>query len=205
LSRFIGQRKASHQGWKFHITLRFIKYQQSWKSKDLDFSSIQPIETNRRTFIFARLGERPNFGSILSGRRISAALGRVRCGEWLKSLRKTKQIFWSDGMNSSTAKYLIEKLESAAKAVDVRFTEHNLMVDLEDGRTISVPLAYYPRLYHGSSAERQNWLIEGEGIHWPDLDEDIRTADLLIGLHSAESQESLRHWLEGRKVKAGLL
>jgi hypothetical protein len=104
-------------------------------------------------------------------------------------------------MNSSTAKYLIEKLESAAKAVNVEFTDSNLIVDLEDGRTISVPLVYYPRLYHGSPAERENWVIEGEGIHWPSLDEDIRTADLLIGLPSAESQESLRRWLEGRKVE----
>jgi len=105
-------------------------------------------------------------------------------------------------MNSLTVKYLIEKLESIAKAANVRFTENDLIVDLVDGRTISVPLAYYPRLYHGSLPERENWVIEGEGIHWPDLDEDIRTADLLIGLHSAESQESLKRWLETRKVKA---
>jgi hypothetical protein len=104
-------------------------------------------------------------------------------------------------MNSSTAKYLIEKLERAAKAVNIMFTEDSLVVDLEDGRTISVPLAYYPRLYHGSTMERENWVIEGEGIHWPELDEDIRTADLLIGLHSAESQESLKQWLERRKVR----
>jgi hypothetical protein len=104
-------------------------------------------------------------------------------------------------MNSSTAKYLIEKLESAAKAVNVTLTEDSLIVDLDDGRTISVPLAYYPRLYHGSIRERQNWVIEGEGIHWPELDEDIRTADLLIGLHSTESQESLKQWLEGRQVR----
>jgi hypothetical protein len=105
-------------------------------------------------------------------------------------------------MNSLTAKYLIEKLESAAKAVGVVFTDDNMIVDLEDGRTISIPLAYYPRLFHGSVAERENWELEGEGIHWPDLDEDIRTADLLIGLPSAESQPSLKRWLNERKVKA---
>ncbi len=104
-------------------------------------------------------------------------------------------------MNTSTAKYLIEKLESRARAVKITFNDNNLIVDLEDGRTISVPLVYYPRLYHGSPAERENWTIEGEGIHWPDLDEDIRTADLLIGLPSAESQGSLKQWLEGRKLK----
>jgi hypothetical protein len=104
-------------------------------------------------------------------------------------------------MNNSIAEYLIEKLECAAKAVNVTFTEESLIVDLDDGRSISVPLAYYPRLYHGSTTERQHWVIEGEGIHWPELDEDIRTADLLIGLHSAESQDSLKQWLDRRNVR----
>jgi hypothetical protein len=104
-------------------------------------------------------------------------------------------------MNILTAKYIVEKLESGAKAVNVMFTDDYLIVDLEDGRTISIPLMYYPRLYHGSITERENWAIEGEGIHWADLDEDIRTADLLIGLPSAESQESFKRWLEARKVK----
>jgi len=104
-------------------------------------------------------------------------------------------------MNILTAKYIVEKLENGAKAVNIQFTDDNLIVDLADGRTISVPLMLYPRLYHGSITERENWVIEGEGIHWPVLDEDIRTADLLIGLPSAESQESLKRWLEGRKVK----
>jgi hypothetical protein len=105
-------------------------------------------------------------------------------------------------MNILAAKYIVEKLESGAKAVNVMFTDDNLIVELADGRTISVPVMYYPRLYHGSITERENWIIEGEGIHWVDLDEDIRTADLLIGLPSAESQESFRRWLEARKVKA---
>lgn len=104
-------------------------------------------------------------------------------------------------MNTITAKYLIEKLDNGAKAANVMLTDNALTVDLEDGRTISIPLIYYPRLFHGSVSERENWAIEGEGIHWPDLDEDIRTADLLIGLPSAESQQSLKRWLDERKVK----
>ncbi|RME44167.1 MAG: DUF2442 domain-containing protein [Caldilineae bacterium] len=104
-------------------------------------------------------------------------------------------------MNTLTAKYIVEKLENGAKAVHVRFSDDNLIVDLADGRTISVPLMYYPRLYYGSAAEREDWVIEGEGIHWPKLDEDIRVADLLIGLPSAESQKSLKQWLEKRKAK----
>ena len=105
-------------------------------------------------------------------------------------------------MNALTAKYLIEKLESSAKSIKVTCTDDDLIVELEDGRTISVPLIYYPRLYYGNATERNNWTIEGEGVHWPELDEDIRTADLLVGLPSAESQESLNRWFEGRKVKA---
>ncbi len=96
----------------------------------------------------------------------------------------------------------MEKLENAAKAAHVSFTDDDLIVDLEDGGTISIPLPYYPRLFHGSQTERENWLLEGEGIHWPDLDEDIRRADLLIGLPSAESQASLKRWLEQQQVEA---
>jgi len=75
-------------------------------------------------------------------------------------------------------------------------------VDLVDGRTISVPLAWYPRLAHGSSAERGRWRFigEGEGIHWPDLDEDISIEGLLAGRRSGETQSSLRRWLENRNV-----
>lgn len=103
-------------------------------------------------------------------------------------------------MDTLTAKYLVEKLERGAVAVAVSLTENDLVVELADGRTISTPLLYYPRLFHGTVAERENWQIEGEGIHWPALDEDIRTADLLVGLPSAESQESLQHWLASRQA-----
>ena len=101
-------------------------------------------------------------------------------------------------MNTLTAKYLIEKLESRAKCVNVMFSDSDLIVELEDGRTVTVPLVYYPRLYHGSTTERKNWVIEGEGIHWPDLDEDISTENLLSGKPSGESQSSFKRWLEQR-------
>jgi hypothetical protein len=103
-------------------------------------------------------------------------------------------------MDALTARYLLEKLERGAVAVAVSLTEDHLVVELADGRTISTPLLYYPRLFSGTIAEREDWQIEGEGIHWPTLDEDIRTADLLIGLPSAESQESLAHWLASRQA-----
>ena len=86
-----------------------------------------------------------------------------------------------------------------AKAVSV--TEDNIVVDLSDGRTLTVPLAWYPRLLHGTPNERNNWRLigRGNGIHWPDLDEDISVPGLLAGNRSGESQQSLARWLESRR------
>ena len=86
-----------------------------------------------------------------------------------------------------------------AHSVDV--TGDTLAVDLVDGRTVSVPLDWYPRLAHGSDSERQNWRLigNGSGMHWPDLDEDISVESLLAGHRSGESQESLQRWLKGRE------
>ena len=79
-------------------------------------------------------------------------------------------------------------------------TDDSLVVDLSDGRTISVPLAWYPRLLHGLPDERNNWCLTGskEGIHWPDLDEDISIRNIIFGQPSAESQKSFQRWLEER-------
>lgn len=89
-----------------------------------------------------------------------------------------------------------------ARAQDVLVTEDTLIVNLVDGRTISVPVTWYPRLAHGSQAERANWRLigEGEGIHWTDLDEDISVEGLLAGRRSGETQASLRRWFETRKA-----
>jgi hypothetical protein len=75
-----------------------------------------------------------------------------------------------------------------------------LSVDLEDGRTISVPIGWYPRLAYGTPTERANFLIGGAGygIHWPDLDEDIGVEGLLLGRKSNESPGSFARWLERR-------
>jgi len=91
---------------------------------------------------------------------------------------------------------------SEARAQRVSLTEDALVVDLIDGRTVSVPLTWYPRLSHGSHAERAHWRLigEGEGIHWPDLDEDISVEGLLAGRRSGETQASLRRWFENRKA-----
>ncbi len=100
-------------------------------------------------------------------------------------------------MNSSA----IEIRVTTAQRVTV--TEDALIVDLTDGRTISVPLAWYPRLLHGSPEERNNWRLigDGEGMHWPDLDEDIRVENLILGKPSGESQRSLKEWLEQRAAQ----
>ena len=88
-----------------------------------------------------------------------------------------------------------------AAAQKVAVSDDTLLVDLVDGRTVSVPLAWYPRLSHGSISERENWRLvgRGEGIHWPDLDEDISVESLLAGRASGESQSSLHQWLRSRK------
>jgi len=90
---------------------------------------------------------------------------------------------------------------TAALATRVTVTDDTLTVDLSDGRTVSVPLAWYPRLVHASPAERRNWqlIARGEGVHWPDVDEDINVAALLAGRPSVESPASLQRWLAGRK------
>ncbi len=85
-------------------------------------------------------------------------------------------------------------------ANNVEITEETLTVDLEDGRTISVPVAWYPRLLIATPEERDNWRLigKGEGIHWPDLDEDISIENILLGKASGESRRSFKQWLEKR-------
>jgi len=94
----------------------------------------------------------------------------------------------------------IERWPAVAQAVHL--SADTLTVDLADGRSISVPIAWYPRLASGSDAERTNWRFigRGEGIHWPDLDEDISVENLLAGAHSGESQRSFKHWLHSRST-----
>lgn len=92
----------------------------------------------------------------------------------------------------------VEKAEPKARRATI--TDDSLTVDLLDGRTISVPLAWFPRLLHGRPKERDKWrlIARGEGIHWPDLDEDISVENLLLGKTSGESQASFRKWLNER-------
>lgn len=89
----------------------------------------------------------------------------------------------------------------AVLAQSVAVTDDSLVVELSDGRTLTVPLAWYPRLQHGTPEERKNCRLigHGDGMHWPDLDEDISVAGLVAGRPSGESQLSLEQWMKKRK------
>ena len=82
----------------------------------------------------------------------------------------------------------------------VTITDDTLSVDLSDGRTISVPLAWYPRLLNGSILERNDYrlIADGNGIHWHQLDEDISLKNLILGQPSGETQTSFQRWLKNR-------
>ena len=86
------------------------------------------------------------------------------------------------------------------EALNVFLTDDTLSVDLSDGRSISVPIAWFPRLLHASEQERNNWRLigRGTGIHWEDIDEDISIEGLITGRPSGESQESFKKWLAKR-------
>lgn len=94
-----------------------------------------------------------------------------------------------------------------AEVLDVAVSEETLRVELSDGRTLSVPTAWYPRLFYATEEERGDWTIidGGRGIHWPELDEDVSLEGLLAGRGSKEVQLSLKRWLEARSVKADKL
>ena len=91
-----------------------------------------------------------------------------------------------------------------ARAQNASVSEDSLIVDLVDGRTIIVPVAWYPRLWYGTLAERSDLEIIGDGsiLHWPELDEDLSVTGLLAGRRSGESQKSLKKWLEQRQASA---
>ena len=92
-----------------------------------------------------------------------------------------------------------ELREAAAQNVSV--SKDTLKIELTDGRSVEAPLTWFPRLLHGTAKERSRWRLigDGEGIHWPDLDEDISVGNVLLGRPSGESQRSFKNWLARRK------
>ena len=107
------------------------------------------------------------------------------------------QDYWRHGMNISAVEIEIPR----AEAVEV--TEDTLTLDLSDGRTISVPLEWFPRLLKATPKERNNWRLigKGHGIHWEDIDEDISVEGLLAGRPSGETQESFKKGLNLRQSR----
>lgn len=105
---------------------------------------------------------------------------------------------YRNGMNSLATKQI------EIRATSVRASDDALIVDLSDGRTVSAPLAWYPRLLHGTAAERDEYQFIGKGlgIHWPRLDEDISVEGILAGRRSQESKESFEQWLTWRRPAA---
>ena len=91
-------------------------------------------------------------------------------------------------------------LEADPVVVDVRVDEHYLVINLADGRSLSVPVAWYPRLLNATPTERNHWQLLGDGyaIEWTDLDEHIGIEGLLAGRRSGESEQSFARWLQSR-------
>ena len=92
-------------------------------------------------------------------------------------------------------------LKKEPLVANMMVTEEKLVVDLNDGRSLIVPLEWYPRLLHASPKERNNWQLLGDGyaIEWPDIDEHIGVEGLLAGRRSGESQKSFERWLASRQ------
>src|SRR5437660_11709422 len=97
----------------------------------------------------------------------------------------------------------LTKPETVPEPVGVAVTSNTLSVDLADGRTIAVPIAWFPRVLHGTVCERAAFELGRNGIHWPELDEDIPVAGLLSGEKSGESLRSIKRWLDRRKQPNG--
>ncbi len=153
-------------------------------------------ETNLGTCMWSGNRIEPSSGLIRFGWPRAVGLAGPRSDEWRRWCGTTPINFEGPGMSTLPSE------PRSALAQQVTLTEDTLVVDLVDGRTVSVPLLWYPRLAHGTPAERANWRLigRGEGIHWPDLDEDISVAGLLAGRPSGETQTSLRRWLESRQA-----
>ena len=92
-----------------------------------------------------------------------------------------------------------------ADVVSVAVTNDELKAQFSDGRRVSVPLSWYPRLFHATPEERNNWRLigQGDGVHWPALDEDISAANIIFGQPSGESQRSLGKWMKARGTDGG--
>ncbi len=95
---------------------------------------------------------------------------------------------------------------SEVLATNLRFSQESLIVDLADGRSVTLPLSRYPRLVHPTKQERENWemLFDGEGFRWPDLDEDLSVDGFVKGRPYGEGKRSFERWLKAKNEGRGL-
>jgi hypothetical protein len=157
--------------------------------------------TNRSIFMLKEMIGSQNFGWTLFDYRAVAVSHALRLHELKYWCEINESFFWRPGMSTLAKEIEIPSVEN------VTISEDTLCVDLSDGRSISVPLAWYPRLSHASTAERKRWRLvgRGAGIHWEDLDEDISVENLLTGKPSGESQASFGKWLAKRSSRIARL
>ena|SRR5688572_8812007 len=95
----------------------------------------------------------------------------------------------------------VNELELDVAATGVTVTDDTITVELEDGRAISVPTSWYPRLKHATAAERKNYELHAYGVSWPDVEADFSIRGLLLGRKSGESRESFKFWLDNRRKR----
>src|SRR5215471_4152196 len=152
------------------------------------------IETNRPTSTLFAMSKSQSSGCDQFPQQIIMVFATTNWNVLRDSWLNMRQTSLRLGMSSST-------LRNDPKALNVSIQDEKLVVDLVDGRTLIVPLNWYPRLSHATPDQQRNWTLVGGGyaIHWPDLDEDIRVEGLLAGNRSGESQKSFEQWLSGRK------
>ncbi len=169
-----------------------------------------PRKTSDGTYLFifyaSDLGQPPHV-HVWRGNRVakfwldpvrlerSGGIGRSEIRRIERSLERHQKLLiesWHEYSNQEVP---------APEAERVIVTEDALTAELSDGRTITVPLDWYPRLVHGTPEERDNWELigPGEGIHWPDLDEDISVQGLIAGQRSGEGVKSFRRWLKAKR------
>jgi hypothetical protein len=155
---------------------------------------MQVIVTSRPTFTLNEAMIRRSSGWSLFDLSIAADSQEPKSDELSNWSKRTARLYCEVGMSTLSAGV------KAAKAQRVVITDDALIVDLSDGRTVSVPLAWFPRLLHGTVREQNHWQLigNGEGIHWPDLDEDVSVDNLILGKPSGESQQSFQRWLDRR-------
>ena len=94
---------------------------------------------------------------------------------------------------------LAGEIDESVRATSVQVTDDTIAVELEDGRTVSVPTSWYPRLLHATPDERANYEIDSVGVTWPDVEADFSIRGILLGRKSGESAESFKFWLDNLK------